>query len=332
MSEWNEPPQQTQSQPAPSQKESKEWALIEKTVMAHTRELQKSRRWGIFFKIMTFVYLFALLLIFRAGFDTGSAKTSSADGHVAVVQVRGVMSDGEDASANNIIGGLRAAFKDKNTKAVVLKINSPGGSPVQAGYIYDEIQRLRELHEDVPVYAVIADVGASAAYYISAAADEIYADKASVVGSIGVTAAGFGFAEAMEKIGVERRQFTAGDHKAFLDPYSPLDPDEKVFFQNLLDGLHQQFIGKVKEGRGDKLADNPDIFSGLFWSGEQAVELGLVDGLKSTSQLARELGYEDLIDFTPKPSPLEQITKDLGISLAEGLYSIMTREQSLDLR
>jgi len=203
-----------------------------------------------------------------------------------------------------------------------MRINSPGGSPVQAGYVYDEIRRLRGEYPDIKLYAVIADLGASGAYYIASAADEIYADKASLVGSIGVTAAGYGFVGSMEKLGVERRTYTAGEHKAFLDPFSPEKPEERAFWQGVLNTTHQQFIAMVKQGRGDRLKDkdHPELFSGLVWSGEQAKVLGLVDGLGSASYVAREIvGEKDLVDFTVQESPFDRFSKRIGASVAEHL-------------
>jgi len=301
----------------------KEWKLIEKMVTSINSEQKSSRRWGIFFKLLTFVYLFAAVMIFRvSGVDSDSLDTSGE--FTAMVEVRGVIAAGEDASADLIVTGLRKAFKAEGTKAVVLRINSPGGSPVQSGYVYDEIKRLRGLNPDIPVYAVIADLGASGAYYIAAAADEIYADKASLVGSIGVVGSGFGFVDVMEKLGVERRQFTSGEHKGFLDPFIPLKDDEKVFWQSVLATTHKQFIEQVKLGRGDRLANDPKLFSGLVWSGEQALELGLIDGLGSSSYVARELvGAEEIVDFTPRPSPFESIVGKLGASMGKGLATAL---------
>jgi protease-4 len=231
-----------------------------------------------------------------------------------------VIADGEEASADLIVTGLRNAFDADGVKAVILRINSPGGSPVQSGYVYDEIMRLRELNPDIPVYAVISDLGASGAYYIAAAASEIYADKASLVGSIGVVGSGFGFVDAMEKLGVERRQFTAGEHKAFLDPFTPLNKEEKAFWEGVLSTTHEQFITQVKKGRGDRLADDAKLFSGLVWTGEQALSLGLIDGLGSSSYVARELvGAEKIVDFTPQPTPLEALVGRFGASMGKSL-------------
>jgi protease-4 len=244
-------------------------------------------------------------------------EVGPTDGHTAVIDVTGIIAQGQLAGADSVITSLRRALEHSDTKAVVLRINSPGGSPVQSSYIYNEINRLRELHKEIPIYSVIVDSGASGAYYIASATQEIFANGASLVGSIGVTAAGFGYQELLEKVGVERRQFTSGEHKAFLDPFSEVDPEEKVLFETLLNDVHEQFIEDVRKGRGDKLADNDKLFSGLFWTGRQAVELGLVDGLKSTSELARELGYPVTIDFTNRPTPFEQFARNLGVSITE---------------
>lgn len=299
----------------------KEWRLIERVVLANTVELKKTRRWGIFFKLLTFTYLFVILgyLLFNTG---DPREIGATGGHTAVIDISGVIAQGNPAGADSVVTSLRRAVEHADTKAVVLRINSPGGSPVQSSYIYDEINRLRQLHEDIPIYSVIVDSGASGAYYIASATQEIYANGASLVGSIGVTAAGFGFQDLLDKVGVERRQFTSGEHKAFLDPFVEVDPEEKALFEAVLNDVHEQFIADVRAGRGDRLADNDKLFSGLFWTGSQALELGLVDGLKSTSALARELGYPTTVDFTYRPSPLEQFARNLGVSMSETLVKL----------
>lgn len=299
----------------------KEWRLIERVVMANTAELRRSRRWGIFFKLLTFIYLF-VAVGYVWSLQSTEATPKATGGHTAVIDVNGVIAAGEMASADIIASGLRRALSHPDTKAVILRINSPGGSPVQSSYIYNEIVRLRELHPEVSVYSVITDTGASGAYYIAAATEEIYANSSSIVGSIGVTAVGFGFEGLIEKVGVERRQYTSGEHKAFLDPFLPIKPEEKALFEATLNDVHQQFIADVKAGRGDRLADNDKLFSGLFWSGRQALDLGLVDGLSSTGELVRELGYPDIVDFSFRRSPLDQFTRDLGLSIAKGLSNI----------
>ena len=306
--------------------ERSSWRLLEKTLLAGVQEQRRARRWGIFFKSLTFIYLFGALALFTPMLQLGGDKAASSDGHTAIINVRGMIADEESASADKVVGALRAAFEDANTKGVVLRINSPGGSPVQSGYIYDEIRRLRGEHPNVKVYAVISDLGASGAYYIASAADQIYADKASLVGSIGVTAASFGFVGTMEKLGVERRVYTSGEHKSFLDPFQPEKREEAEFWEGVLATTHRQFIDSVKKGRGDRLqdAEHPELFSGLIWSGEQALELGLIDGLGSASHVAREvIGEEEMVDFTVKDSPLDRFTKKLGASVAERLAMLV---------
>nr|WP_242521526.1 signal peptide peptidase SppA [Motiliproteus sp. SC1-56] len=293
--------------------------MIEKLVMGLGAEQRRARRWGIFFKSLTFIYLFAALFLLVPGslFDKVEPH---GDGHTALVEVQGTIAQDEDASADRISGALRRAFKDEGTRGVIVRINSPGGSPVQAGYVYDEIRRLKAEYPQVPVYSVIADIGASGGYYIAAAADEIYADKASLVGSIGVVSSSFGFVDMLEKLGVERRLMTAGEHKAFLDPFVPLKASEKEFWSSVLETTHAQFIEQVKRGRGERLKDDAELFSGLVWTGEQALELGLVDGLGSAGYVAREVvGAEEIVNFTPAKSTLERLTEQLGVSIARTL-------------
>lgn len=314
--EWKAPSSQDDGQ---GKGDAKSWQLLEKTLLASVQEQRRARRWGIFFKSLTFLYLFVMLVMFSPlmDFEKGASRKAS---HTALIEVKGMIADTEAASADNIVGSLRSAFEDEKTKGVILRINSPGGSPVQSGYIYDEIRRLRAQKPSIKVYAVITDLGASGAYYIASAADQIYADKASLVGSIGVTAAGFGFVGTMEKLGVDRRTYTSGEHKAFLDPFQPPKPDETAFWQGVLDTTHRQFIASVKAGRGDRLKDkdHPELFSGLVWTGEQAVALGLVDGLGSASYVAREvIGEKDMVDYTVQESPFDRFSKKLGSSVAE---------------
>ncbi len=313
---WNAPSPDRDGLP----EDAKSWKLLEKTLLAGVQEQRRSRRWGIFFKFLTFAYLFSALLLFMPLF--GDKKISDGGSHTALIEIQGMIADKESASADNIVGSLRAAFEDTNTRGVILRINSPGGSPVQSGYVYDEIRRLRAEKPAIKVYAVITDLGASGAYYIASAADQIYADKSSLVGSIGVTAAGFGFVGAMEKLGVDRRTYTSGEHKAFLDPFQPQKADETQFWQEVLATTHRQFIASVKQGRGERLKDkeHPELFSGLIWTGEQAVGLGLVDALGSSSYVAREvIGAKDIVDYTIQESPFDRFSKKLGTSIAERL-------------
>ncbi len=291
--------------------------LLNRLAFASLSEQRRTRRWNMTFKFGLLAYLVALLLIYLPDDWIGS----DGDGpHTALVEVRGIISDNSDASADRIVAGLKAAFKDENTKGVILRINSPGGSPVQAGYINDEVVRLREEFPEIPLYAVISDIGASGGYYVAASADKIYANQSSVVGSIGVLMNGFGFVDAMEKLGVERRLLTAGDQKGFLDPFSPTKPEDVEHVRSMLDEIHRQFIDAVKTGRGDRLASDENVFSGLIWTGEKSIELGLVDELGSSAYVAREvIGAENIVDFTPGRSYLEQLTKRFGAAVAEGL-------------
>ena len=315
VDQWKAP---AESEPATG--DDKSWKLLEKTLLAGIQEQRRARRWGILFKALTFCYLIMVLFLFSPLMDMERSATSSA--YTALIDVRGVIADKEAASADSLVTSLQAAFDDPKVKGVVLRINSPGGSPVQSGYVYDEIRRLRGLHPDIKVYAVISDLGASGAYYIASAADEIYADKASLVGSIGVTAAGFGFVGAMDKLGIQRRAYTSGEHKAFLDPFEPEKPDETKFWQGVLNVTHEQFIASVKQGRGDRLKDkdHPELFSGLVWTGQQALPLGLIDGLGNASSVARDvIGEKELVDFTVQESAFDRFSKKLGASVAEQL-------------
>jgi protease-4 len=296
-----------------------EWerSVISKLAESSLREQKRARRWGIFFKLLTFVYITTLLVLYT---DPEISKTSISK-HTALVDMNGVIADEEKASADNIVTALRDAFKDKNTAGVILRINSPGGSPVQSGYIYDEIKRLREKYPEIPLYAVISDMCASGGYYVASAADKIYADKASIVGSIGVRMDNFGFVDAMKKLGIERRTLTAGDNKALFDPFAPINETAKLHLQTLLDDIHQQFITAVKSGRGDKLkTDTEGLFSGLIWTGEQAKAIGLVDELAGASYVAREvIGQEDVIDYTLQDDLLERLAGRLGATMAQML-------------
>ena len=299
-------------------KNKEEWQedVISKLAFAAVDEQRRTRKWNIFFKSIFFLYLLFILI---AAFSTSDGKASlgkSAE-HTALVEVQGVIADGAEASADNIIQGLRSAFKEKKAKAIILRINSPGGSPVQAGYVYDEIKRLRKLYKDKKVYAVVSDMCASGGYYIAVAADEIYADKASIVGSIGVLMNGFGFTEAMKNLGVERRLYTAGSSKGFLDPFSEVKASDKAHIQSLLGTIHKQFIDTVKEGRGKRLVDDEKLFTGLIWTGEESVELGLTDGLGNSSFVAREIvEAETIIDYTPRPNYLDRFADRLGVAMA----------------
>ncbi|MEY6432438.1 S49 family peptidase [Thioalkalicoccus limnaeus] len=309
-----------------------EQAMIGHMANEYLRERRRRRRWSSFFKGLFLVYLFAVLISFYA--EDLVDRVRDGEGHTALIEVKGIIAPDTRASADRVVGALRAAFEDERTRGVVLRINSPGGSPVQAGYINDEIRRLKAQYlEDhdraMPVYAVAADLCASGAYYIAVAADEIYADKASLIGSIGVRIDGFGLEELIDKLGIERRLMTAGQNKGILDPFSPMTDKQRDFLQGVLDELHQQFIAAVKAGRGDRLNGDEAIFSGLFWSGEQSVEMGLVDGLGSASYVARELiGAEKFVDFTKKGDLWERLSERLATEIA-GAWLRMTTADSL---
>ena len=278
--------------------------------------LERSKhRWGVVFKTFTVLYLTVVTI--SIGVAYWGQMPPSAE-HVAVVRLNGLIAEGKPAAAATVNAGLRAAFEEDDAKAVVIAINSPGGSPVQSSYIYNEIMRLKALHEK-PVYAVISDTGASGAYFVAAAADEIFANESSLVGSIGVTAAGFGFTGLIGKIGVERRQYTSGEHKTFLDPFSPVKEDEAKFWSGVLSDVHQNFIHAVELGRGSKLHKTPELYSGLIWNGTQAMELGLIDGFGSVRSVSREiLGIEVFWDYTPE-DPFAALKRKLGASLQQGL-------------
>jgi protease-4 len=292
--------------------------IVNRLAFAALNEQRRSRRWNIFFKALFLAYLFLLFFALYLPEETGKGITVGK--HTAVVELNGMIADNTEANADTIVRGLRAGFKDENTAGVILRINSPGRSPVQAGYVYDEIVRLRGIYPDTKLYAVITDMAASGGYYVAAAANEICAVKASVVGSIGVLMNSFGFTEAMDKLGIERRLYTAGEHKGMLDPFSRENPADVAHLKKMLNAIHQQFIDAVKQGRGDRLADDPNIFSGLFWTGEESVELGLVDGLGSSSYVAREIiQQEKMIDFTPRPDYWQRFADRIGLAMARVL-------------
>ncbi|MCW8853219.1 MAG: S49 family peptidase [Gammaproteobacteria bacterium] len=291
--------------------------VLETIATEGLKEQKRTRRWGIFFKLLTFIYLFVLLAVFYPVTDISHGAIPGKK-HTALVNLKGVIAPGSDASADKIITALRDAFEHKDTAGVILRINSPGGSPVQSGYIYDEILRLREKYPNTPMHAVITDICASGGYYVAAAAEKIYADQASIVGSVGVRMDNFGFVEAMKKLGVERRTLTAGENKALLDPFAPVDPKVNKHLQGLLTNVHNQFIFAIKQGRGDRLKEVEGMFSGLIWTGDQSVDIGLVDELASSSQVARDvIGAENIVDFTLEGDFFERFSKALSTQMAD---------------
>lgn len=303
--------------------------VVENLLFAAVKEQKTARRWGIFFKLLTFAYITIVISIasypqFKEDIE-GSGKQ-----HAAIIDVVGTIAQGELVNADSIIEGLRDAEKNKNTKGIILNINSPGGSAVQSSEIYDEIKHLKLKHPELPIYAVVSDVCASGGYYIAAATDKIFVNKASLIGSIGVVMNGFGFTQIMDKLGVERRLLTAGEHKALLDPFSPVKEQENEHMQALLGQVHQQFIQAVKEGRGDRLkvAETPELFSGLVWTGAEGVKIGLADGFGSVDSVAREeLGTEEKVNFTPQEHLMDRLAGKFGAHFGQAMSNMFAGNQ-----
>lgn len=292
-----------------------ERATLERLMFATLEEQRAARRWRNFFRLS---WLALILFLLWAAMHRGGSGTDKSLPHTAVIEIKGEIASGADASAEFIVAAMRAAFEDEGAKAVVLLVNSPGGSPVQAGIVYDEIRRLKGKYKK-PVYAVVEETCASAAYYIASATDKIFVDKASIVGSIGVLMEGFGFTGLMDKLGVERRLMTAGENKGFMDPFSPQTDRQRAYAQAMLDQIHRQFIDAVKAGRGARLKETPELFSGLFWTGQQAVELGLADQLGNLDFVAREIvKAEDLVDYTRRDNVAERLAKKFGAAMGDG--------------
>jgi protease-4 len=295
--------------------------VVNRLAFAALNEQRRARRWSVFFKFLLALYLLALLVLYMP--TDWSELPTSDEGHTALVELSGAISDTTEASADTVIGGLRDAFDDENTKGVILRANSPGGSPVQSSYIFHEIKRLRELHPDIPLYAVVTDICASGCYYVVSAADEIYVDEASIVGSIGVRMDSFGFVDAMDMLGVERRLYTAGESKGFLDPFTPSKESDVEHVTMLLADIHEQFKNAVKEGRGERLKENPKLFTGLVWTGEESVDMGLADHTGSAGYVAREvIGAEEIVDFTQEPDLLERISDRIGVAMARAMSNV----------
>jgi len=305
--------------------------LIASLASAALKEQRRARRWGIFFKLLTFAYLTFILVI---AIDwKGRAEMAGGKKHTAMVDVTGLIAPGTDASAERVMAALQAAFKDKNTQGVVVRCNSPGGSPVQAQTIYDEMRRLRKQYPDIPLYAVVEDVCASGGYFVAVGADRIFVAKASIVGSIGVLMNGFGFTGLMDKLGVERRLITAGENKGMLDPFSPMEEKDVAHAKQLIADVHQQFISVVREGRGKRLKEAPDTFSGLIWTGQKSVELGLADGFGSLESVARDVvKAEDIVDFSTRESVVEKFARRFGASAASVLVESALRSSAIGLR
>jgi protease IV len=318
--------------PVASKKNGDYEAIVQRLAFAAINEQRRSRRWRIFFLILTFLYLTPILLITLDINDMNifGIKKGSSDKHTALVKMYGVIAGDSEASAENIISGLQDAFEDKNTTGVILEINSPGGSPVQSAYIYDEILRLKKEHEEIPLHVVVIDMAASGGYFVAAAADNIYVNRSSLVGSIGVRMDSFGLVGLIQKLGIERRLLTAGEHKGLLDPFLPENEMEKQHLQGMLDRVHQHFIDSVKQGRGDRLKLTPDLFSGLVWSGEEAINLGLADDYGSTEQVAREvLGEETIVDFSSKELLLDRIASRVGAAFGASINEQVLNQLSI---
>jgi protease IV len=293
--------------------------LIERVLLAHVEEQRKARRWAIVWRMMGFV---VILIAVSVSFFSGGTATNSPPStpHTAMVDLSGVIDSEGEASAAVINEALRMAFESEAAKGVILRVNSPGGSPVQSGIVFDEIRRLRAAHADKPLIAVVEDVAASGGYYIAAAADSIYVDKASLIGSIGVRMDSFGFTEAMKKLGVERRVLTAGENKAMLDPFLPVDPKQKEAIQSMLGEVHQQFVNAVKQGRGERLKADPNLFTGMVWTGSKSIELGLTDGLGTIDSVARDvIKAEEIVDYSMQPNLLERLSRRFGASMGESM-------------
>ncbi len=292
---------------------------LEKVLMASVAEQRQQRRWGIFFKCVLVIYIGVALWLMADPFGKLGVMGKHKK-HTAIVDVAGTIASGQPASADNIIEGLRAAADDADTQGIILRMNTPGGSPVQSAYVYDEIRRLKTRKPDMPIYAVVSDMCTSGGYYIAAATDKIFVNSASVVGSIGVIMGNFGFVEAINKLGIERRVMTAGEHKAILDPFSPVDPVAKEHMQGVLHEIHHQFIEAVKKGRGERLKEIPELYSGLVWTGYQGMELGLVDELGDVRHVAEDIiGAKTLVNFTPEENWMERISHRMGTSLGHGM-------------
>jgi protease IV len=305
--------------------------VLERVAMAGIREQTRARRWGIFFKLLGFAYLTLVLLLFVGLKADGEIAATGA--HTALIDVSGIIEAEGNASADNITGLLQRAFEDDNAQGIILRINSPGGSPVQAGIIYDEIRRQRGLH-DKPIYAVVEDLCASGGYYIASATDKIYVDKASLVGSIGVIMDQFGFVGSIEKMGIERRVLTSGENKAFLDPFAPLKPEHAAHAKQMLGEIHQQFIDVVRKGRGSRLKDSPELFSGLFWTGAKSIELGLADEFGNVETVARDvIKAEEVVNYGPNEGLAERFAKRFGATLVEALSGgFAAQRQGINLR
>jgi len=301
-----------------------ERSVLEKVALASVVEQRRSRRWSIFFKLLFLAYIVFISVLAMSPLTDGTAISRGS--HTAVVDVKGVIVSGGQADAESIIKSINSAVKDPNTKGVILRVNSPGGSPVQSSYVYEAIRDIKKNNPDMPIHAVVEDICASGCYYIASAADKIFVNQSSIVGSIGVVMNGFGFTESMKMLGIERRLYTAGEHKGFLDPFSKVNSSEKAHVQKMLNDIHHEFIQSVKAGRGDRLTDNSDLFSGLVWAGSKSIQLGLTDAIGNAQSVAKnEIGEEKIVDFTSQPPFIERLTKGMGGAMAELIAKLSTQ-------
>jgi len=305
-----------------------ERSLVTKLATEALAEQKRRRRWGIFFKFLTFAYV-TFLLVTLIDWE-GRAELSGGKKHTAMVELNGIISPGADASADKINTALQAAFKDKNTQGVIMRINSPGGSPVQSQTIYDEMKRLRKKYPEIPLYAVVEDICASGGYFVASGADRIYVTKSSIVGSIGVLMNGFGFTGLMDKLGVDRRLITAGENKGMLDPFSPINPRDVEHAREMVNDIHQQFISVVREGRGKRLKETPDMFTGLIWTGQKSIELGLADGLGTLDSVARDvIKADEIVDYSRKENIAEKFARRFGVAAANTMVEALLRSSPM---
>jgi protease-4 len=306
--------------------------LVTRLATAALKEQRRARLWGIFFKLLTFAYI-TLILIMAVDWRGRTTDLAGGRKHTAMVELNGIIAPGAEANADKVMTALQLAFKDKNTQGVILRINSPGGSPVQSQLIYDEMRRLRKKYPDIPLYAVVEDVCASGGYFVAVGADRIYVAKASIVGSIGVLMNGFGFTGLMDKLGVERRLITAGENKGMLDPFSPVDKKDVGHAKELIHDVHEQFISVVREGRGKRLKETPELFSGLIWTGQKSVDLGLADAIGSLESVARDVvKAEDIVDYTQKEGVAEKLAKRFGMGAASAVMEFALRASPIGIR
>ena len=293
-----------------------ERSVLEKVALASVVEQRRTRRWSIFFKLLLLSYIVAISIFTMSPLNEGGAMSRGP--HTAVIDVKGIIVSGGEADADSIIKSLKNAIKDPNTKGIILRVNSPGGSPVQSSYVYEAIREIKKSNPDIPVHAVVEDLCASGCYYIASAADKIFVNESSIVGSIGVVMNGFGFTDTMKTLGVERRLYTAGEHKGFLDPFSDVNPSEQAHVQGMLNDIHAEFIKAVKSGRGERLQENPDLFSGLVWAGSNSIQLGLADEVGDVRSVAKnEIGEYKIVDFTAQQPFIEKLAKSMGAATAE---------------